>query len=67
MGQALDHAVDSLLGTVGIGGYSIADLHDGAPVLGREVFVGCLVWARAWCQHKCEYIDVEVNILMASS
>jgi hypothetical protein len=43
MGQALDQALDGLLGAVGVGLHAIADLHDLAPVLGREVFVGGLV------------------------
>lgn len=67
MGQALDHAIDGLFGAVGIGGYPIADLHDGAPVLGREVLVGCLVYTGAHCQHKYNCTMVKVYILMASS
>lgn len=52
MSQALDHAVNGLLGPVGVGSYSIADLHDGTPVFGREVLVGRLVYCRlgARCQ-----------------
>ena len=44
VGEALDHALDGLLGAVRIAGDAVADLHDGAPVLRREIFVrrlGC--------------------------
>ena len=44
MGQALDQALYRLLWPVLVAGDSVADLHDGAPVLRREVLVGRLVW-----------------------
>jgi hypothetical protein len=43
MGQALDQALYRLLGSVLVAGNSIANLHDGTPVLGREVLIGSLV------------------------
>lgn len=39
VGQALDQGLDCLLGAVGVAGHAIANLHDGAPVLGGEVLV----------------------------
>lgn len=37
--QTLDKGLDCLLGAVRITGHAIANLHDGAPVLGGEVLV----------------------------
>lgn len=39
VGQPLDEGLDCLLGAVGVAGHAIANLHDGAPVLGGEVLV----------------------------
>lgn len=42
MSKALDQALDDLFGAVGVTGYLVADLDDGAPVLRGEVLVRCL-------------------------
>lgn len=44
MGQALDQALDRLLRPVGVGGYPVADVNDGAPILGCEVLISGLVY-----------------------
>ena len=47
MGETLDHALNSFFGAVGVAGHTIADLHNGAPVLRREILVGRLVCEQA--------------------
>jgi hypothetical protein len=42
MSESLDHALDSFLGAICVVGDLVADLDDGAPVLGGEVLVGRL-------------------------
>lgn len=42
VGEALDHALDGLLGAICIAGNLVTHLHDGAPVLRGEVLIGRL-------------------------
>jgi hypothetical protein len=70
MGQALDQALYRLLGSVLVAGNSIANLHDGTPVLGRKVLIGRLVWeVKLLVSAAPQLRDMSFagNLLMASS
>lgn len=66
MGETLDHALDDLFGAVRVRGDFVADLHDGAPVLGGEVLVGSLGWDIVSSLFKSRTAACAVHLLNGS-
>lgn len=67
MGKALDQGLDGGLGTIGVAGDAIANLHDGGPVLGGEVLVcrlGDGLIVRAWS--RCSKHDGQRAVLCSA-